>query len=325
MRKAIRDGMQRNVALAGLLVFSLLFSQRGNAEDIPTSQVMKELRSGIARLQATEIRLTTWECVPELSRGGGKPNSGTFLVKRHGASVLVNAAPALKPDQYRTINNDVEMFSIESKTSGRTWVLRNYQKRKAGDDTPRTQGDDQFAICPLTAVNDNSTILQLVDKKTFTAVRARKVAENRVELDYELTDGDAIGRGTLTLAPDLDWLVIRSVYTITSKSGDSGRVAFSRDAVRDGDLIRVKSANYEAGVEGKPQFSNKSKYAYKLLAPETVAPAEFTIEYYKLTSPESVEAYEDRPPFNWRLWGSVGVICITLSLVLAWIVRRRRA
>ena len=78
-------------------------------------------------------------------------------------------------------------------------------------------------------------------------------------------------------------------------------------------------------MEGKPQYSSKSKYTYKLLAPETVDPAEFTLEYYKLTAPESVEAYEDRPPFNWRLWGSVGIICIALSSVLGWYVRRRRA
>lgn len=324
MRTAARDRMRRNVRLAGLLVFSLLFSHRGNAEDLPTSQVMKELRSGVARLQAAEIRMTSWECVPEFSRGGGKSSSGILLVKRHGTSVLVDTSSSLKSEQHRTINNDDEMFSIESRTGRQTWILRNYQKRKADGNTPQTQGEDLAALYPLTSVNDSLTILQLVGKKSFVPSRARKLAENRVELDYELTDGDATGRGTLTLAPDLDWLVIRSVYTITSNSGDSGRVAFSRDAVRDGDLIRVKSATCEAGVGGKPQYSSKSKYAYKFLAPESVDPAEFTLGYYKLTAPESVEAFEDRPQFNWRLWGSAGVGCIALSVVLAWIVRRRR-
>ena len=307
MRKTDRIRMLCHPHMAWSLLVCLLLSHRGSAEDLPTNQVVKDLRAGTVRLQSAEVRLSTWECVPEYSRGGGKSSSGTYVVKRHGASVLVNAAQTVKSDQYRTINSAIEMFSMESKTSGRTWVLSNYQKRKSDDDTPLTRGDDQFAISPLTAVNGTLTILQLLDKKNFTPTRARGVAKNRIELDYELSHGDATGRGTLTLDPDLDWLVIRLEYKIppTSGPGGSGSSSFSRDAIRDGDRIRVKSATCEAGVEGKPQYSSKSKYTYKLLAPETVDPAEFTLEYYKLTAPESVEAYEDRPLFNWRLWALI--------------------
>ena len=324
MRKTDRNRMHRHLSMAWSLFVCLLLSHRGSAEDLPANQVVKDLLSGTARLQAAEIRQSTWECIPVYIRGGGKPGSGTYLVKYLGASVLVNAAQTTKSEHYRTINSGVETFSMESKTSGRTWVLRNYQKRKPDDAKPLTTGDDQFVICPLTAVSDHSTILQLLDKESFTATRARRVAKNRIELDYDLPDGTAKGLGTLTLDPDLDWLVIRSTNTTTSPGGASGHTAFSRDAVRDGDRIQVKSISYEAEVKGKPQYGSKSTYTFKLLAPETVDPAEFTLEYYNLSAPESVVAYEDRPKFNWILWGSVGAICIVLSLGLGWIEHRRR-
>lgn len=246
------------------------------------------------------------------------------MVKRHGAFVLLDITQPLKPDRFRAVKNDSEMFEINSKTSNRGWVLRRPVKPISDDIWHKALSDSRFAVHPLLVTSGKSNILDLLDDKSFTPTRARKATENRVELDYEVTDGDSTGRGTLTLAPDLDWLVLRSAITHTSPSGGSGRTAFSRDALRDGELIRVKSITFEAGVEGKPQYSSKSKYTYKLLAPETVDPVEFTLAHYDLVAPESVEAYEDRPPFNWRLWGGVGGVCIALSLVLGWFVRRRR-
>ncbi len=323
MNRTDRNWMRCHPPMAWSLLVCLLLSHRGGAEELSASQVVKELRSGIARLKAEEVRLSTWECVAEWSRGGEKPTSGTFLVKRHGASVLLDITQTLKPDHLRAVKNDSEMFEISSKTSSRGWVLSGHVKPISDDIWHKALSDGRFAVYPLLVASGKSTILNLLDDKSFVPTRARKVAENRVELDYEVTDGDSTGRGTFTLAPDLDWLVVRLTITHTSPSGGSGRTTFSRDAFRDGDQIRVKSVAFEAGVEGKPQYGSKSKYTYKLLAPDTVDPAEFTLAHYNLIAPETPDAYEDRPPFNWRIWGGVGVACIVLSLVLGWYVRRR--
>ncbi len=320
-----RNRMLCHPSFAWSLAICLMLTHHASAEDIPTSQVVKDLRSGITRLQAVEVRLAAWECVTEQTYGvGGKPMTGAGVVKRQGVSMLLDASQPQKTDRWRAVKNDSEMFTVTSRTGGQTWVMSGFVKLFPGE-SPKAPGGEQFATYPLLAVNIKRNILQLLDDKSFNPTRAQRVAENRVELDYELTDGKSTGRGTLTLAPDLDWLVVRSVITFPSsgEKGGSSRTTLSRDAIRDGDLIRVKSISHEVVLEGKPQYSNTSKYTYKFIAPDTVDPAEFTLDYYKLDAPESADAYEDRPPFNWRLWGSVGVTCIVLSVVLGWHIRRR--
>ena len=49
--------------------------------------------------------------------------------------------------------------------------------------------------------------------------------------------------------------------------------------------------------------------------------SEFTLSHYGITEPAD-DVYEDRR-FNWPLWVGIGVGLLVLSVILAWIARRR--
>jgi hypothetical protein len=181
---------------------------------------------------------------------------------------------------------------------------------------------------PLQAQRGEFTTLQMLDDTEFKPRRARRVSADRVELDYSyrLPAGEQGARtqveGTLTLATDMEWVVVKSVsHAAETPAGFPINSLVVREVKRVGDTIRAKSVSVDFINGQTKQAINTKKYTYKYLPPETVDPAEFTIEYYNLTAPE-FDVYEDRQ-FNWPLWGGIGVGCIAMSVLLAWFIRRR--
>ena len=297
----------------------LLFTARGSAQEVDAGQVVKDIRAGATRLEAAELRMKTWEC--KLS-AQGKSASVSSTIKRHNKSILVQF------DQAIMVRNPSELFAVKRASQGRSWALSSYKKH-GGDGAYIQAKDGYFAFYPLLAVENDSTIVQRLDVPTFKPKLARAAAGNRVELDYEYTvpasdpgGSNLVVNGTFTLAPDLDWLVVRSAARFTG--GPVGQVdcVMERQAVRDGDSIRVTSTQYGC-ARADPQYNRKINHTYKLLPPETVDPAEFDLSHYGIEAPE-YEVYEDRKRFNWTFWGGIGLICIVLSLILAWLARRKQ-
>jgi hypothetical protein len=75
--------------------------------------------------------------------------------------------------------------------------------------------------------------------------------------------------------------------------------------------------------EPTPPGADITRVMYSYPTEPPVDPQQFQLTYYNLTPPAG-EVYEDRPGFNWPLWGGIGLACIALSVVLAWLVRRKR-
>ena len=305
----------RGAALGALLLFTV----RASAQEVDAAQVVNNMRTGATRLEAAELRMKTWQCT---LTSQGKSTSVSSTIKRHDKSLLVQF------DKGIMVRNQSELFAVKRAAQGGSWALSSYKKH--GADSAYIQSKDgYFAFYPLLAVANDSTIVQRLDAPTFTPKRARAVAGNGVELDYEYTvhasdpaGTNIVASGTFTLAPDLDWLVVRSVARFTGGPVGQSECVMERQAVRDGDSIRVTATQYGcAGADA--QYNRKVNYTYKLLPPDTVDPAEFTLSHYGIQAPE-YEVYEDRKRFNWTVWGGVGLICIMLSLVLSWLARRKR-
>ena len=325
MRTMHINSIRSSTLLAVVLTVFFVLSGRGAAEEINAKQVVEELRSGIGRLETAEARLKAFECKREIWMGGSKrSNSVSTITKYHENSLLVEI------NGIRLVKNSTDQFAVTPTSMKLNWILSRYHKRGTADTWKALNIDSHFAICPLLAVSDTLSILNVLNDPTFGPKQARRVADNRVELDYDLTlspAGDSAGTpivmgGTFTLATDLDWLAVRSVTRSAINSVGQIACTMTRDAVRDGDSIRVLASTYGCGSEND-QYSRRSKYIYKQLPPDAVDPAEFTLAHYNLTAPEQDDVYEDRQPTNWILWGGIGVGCIVLSLILRWYVRRR--
>lgn len=220
------------------------------------------------------------------------------------------------------------MFAVEKSKGSGSWALLKYQRTDVENGWRRQVDKDHPIYYPLQAQRGEFTTLQMLDDPEFKPTRARRVAPDRVELDYiyRLPASEQGNRtkvdGTLTLATDLDWLVVKSVsHAAETPLGYPVDSVLIRDAERAGEVIRAKSVTMDfIHAETKKAF-NTRKYTFKYLSSETVDPAEFTIEYYNLVAPDH-DVYEDRG-VNWLLWGGIGVGCIALSVFLGWFIHRR--
>jgi hypothetical protein len=315
-----------------LIVFGCgFFPVTSSAQDLSPEQVLRDIRAGIPRLQSVEGRLRAWECRLEVTGGGSDPRSASMTVKRAGQSVLLQyQLPGVQ--RQVAVMTETEVFAVSASRKEESWVLTKHVKSNNQQDL-KSAIAITLASHPLTAVSDGVGIFEFLDRPEFKPTGVRKVAENRVELDFQYSQpsGDPAlsksqTRGTLTLATDLDWSVVRLVSRTTG--GDHAQLGHSdfkmdRRIHRDGDLIRVSEVTqYSSTTDAR--YSSTTNCKYVPLISESINPAEFTLPYYNIVALDEVEAFEDQPKFNWQLWGSLGVICLSLSLVLTWIVYRRK-
>ncbi len=293
------------------------------AADLDPSQVAKEIRVAASRLQAAEDRLEAWKCTIESSSGGQASKPLTTTVMRHNTALLV------KINDEVSVFNETGYFSVKSAQNNLAWVLIQHKIAMKPNETRQLIPIDYFTY-PLATLSNTQNIIKFLDNKTLNLIRARSISNGLVELEFEYAiDREGPGNkkseihGTLTLDPNLDWLVMK--YLMTSSGGLMGPVksTMSRQVIRDGDQTRVVAIDSTSDDE-KGRISQKIKYTYQYFPNNSVNPAEFTLAYYNLIAPGYEEVYEDKPKFNWTRWGIIGIGCIVLSLILGWYVRRRR-
>ncbi|MCU0705920.1 MAG: hypothetical protein MUF18_18290 [Fimbriiglobus sp.] len=311
----------------------LLAAAFSNAQDLPLDQTVKEIRAAQEALRLAETQLKTWKCTADSTRGG-RANTGpvAFTIKRHQNCELGIAK------QGRMVKNDSEVFAIEQIPISNFWVVNTYQKSNLDIQWKSMNRDRSFVFYPLQAVEDQWTCLDVMNDSTFTAKQARKVGDNRVELDYEYdrpADARATARGrrtgTLTFATDLDWAIVRSVAqtqpipTVGATDIDLGTIdsTMIRNVIKSGQTLIVDSITFDYKFSKTSQFNCKNTYTFIFDESIPVDPSEFTLAHYGVQAPQ-YEVYEDRPMLNWLVWGIVGLAFLAVSIFFAWLVRRRR-
>jgi hypothetical protein len=325
MKSMSYRSINTKVFFLAALVSLVSVANRAGAEEIDAVQVLKEVRSGIVRLEASEAQLKSWKVGLSGDVFNRMPG---FTIKKHEKSVIMECGNR----KIKIIKNDSEVFVAKPAFLNQEWALARYFKSDKDREWKKWNHDLHFQLEPLLAVSESSTILNILDDHTFTPKRARVVVDDHVELDYEYTlpaletaTGKVVSCGTFTFAPELDWLVIQSITRSTGNPWGTVDFAMERDAVREGDRIRVLSIKCNFVNPGKRSHAGKSEYTYKTLPSETVDPSEFTLEHYNLAAPEDDVLDEAHLNFNYPVWGSIGVIYVSLSGGIGWLVRRRRA
>ena len=134
----------------------------------------------------------------------------------------------------------------------------------------------------------------------------------------------AVDRGALTFSAGNHYLLTRFEYELPVKAGDQSRllrgVMTRKFTSRNGRPVVTEVSQVLASTPADAgDNTTRVRYTYPARG---ASPDEFRLEHY-LTPPPALDVYEDRPPFNWRLWGGIGLAAIALSVFLAWFARRK--
>ncbi len=294
-------------------------------EEIDVASTVKNIRNGIEQLAAQERSISCLEINQDVYLDVGT-KAGSALLKVHRSDNKI----MMIVRQIRIIRNASEQFSVKQAKRSDGWLLSHYHKTKSDTVWKGMVGDTHLATYPLTALTSTWTIDHIVNDTTFKPKTAKQISPTRIELEYEVTTTEAgspsnsaiIITGKITFAKDLNWLPVRSVTTTSNNIVGTITTTLERDANVLDNTIVVKSASFSCG-EPKSQFYNKSVFTYRLVADAKMNPDEFNLDFYKIAAPEDSDVFEDKPPFNWVLWISLGFVCIVSSVVLAIGVRRR--
>jgi hypothetical protein len=293
-----------------------------SAGDITPEQVVRELRNGHDRLAEFEARLAVWECEQSVVSNGRKAGAGQITVKRHQDGILGELPTG------RICMTPQHFFAVGRSKGNDRWSLLKFQRSDVESRWRQPIEKEYLVYHPLLGQRGEFNTRDMIADPLFLPTAARRIAKDRVELDYEYQLPTATGgqrtkvSGTLTLATDMDWLVVKAVsHAADTPLGHPVGSTLTREVERRGDVLGTTTARLEYVNSLTKQVMNSRVYKYRYASAD-VDPREFTLDYYQLQAP-SDDVYEDRP-FNWLLWGGIGVGCIALSLLLAWLVRSTR-
>lgn len=306
-----------------VLTFLVCYGSSASGEELDARQVVRDAQSGQRRLAEAEVRQAVWVCEQGAVLNGQSTGSVRQTVKRHGNAILgqMHTGVVCKTPDY--------FFAVDrSKVTGR-WTLIKYHKSGA-EGAWRQQIDKLHLVYhPLTGQREEFTTGTMLADPNFDPRAARRTAPERVELDFRYQLPETISasktqiEGTLTFAPDMDWVVVKWVaHAATTPLGYPVDSVLTREVQRVGEAVRVESVKLEYTNANTKAALNSRLYKYTYPPVGEVNPEEFTLDHYQIQPPTD-DVYEDRG-FNWPLWGGIGVGCLALSVLLAWYVRRKR-
>lgn len=215
-------------------------------------------------------------------------------------------------------------FSIKKSTINSPYTLFNYNRVDKEKSLRQWLENYLIAMRPLTTFSEMQTVGEFLNDPNVMIESCQLLPGNKYQLAYSWSsnspDNQRTAKGTAVFDRCHHCILIEAHKTLSFANGAAPLVV---DAFRtfdtDGSNITLKDFK-----EYYTQNSKRIRVVENIVLHDStpnLAPAEFSLEYYGITPPTD-DVYEDRV-FNWPLWGGVGVGCILLSLLLAWIIRRR--
>jgi hypothetical protein len=128
----------------------------------------------------------------------------------------------------------------------------------------------------------------------------------------------------MTVSPDQDYAIKRWTHRFGSlPDAYPDKYVMTREFEQSADPLRCKQIRMASvfSKTGLEQSYDSYIFSYPSNATEPVDPAEFTLDYYLIPTPN--EAPEDKPKSRWPWWATAGIVCIVLSLVLGFYARYR--
>lgn len=319
---SFRLELYRNLALwTCITIFYTLAPAALYSQQVTSSkQLIDTLKSQYPQLRNQEQNLISWKCVMDRDVGTKISKKATIEVKRLESATLVKHGDTVLAfcDQYS--------FTISS-TRGQNWKLLSFT-RSHKDTSKNPKLPIEFSLQPLTAFStdlDYGLLLELPSLE-FSNIKYLSNDTLRANFFYTYnTPGQQAGihcSGEMTFATNMSWCLIACSYTSNNNSSKFSTKFDRKLSVVNG-ILQVDSIREVTDVD-MPKIHQHHVWSYTYDRQAKLNQNEFELSFYGLSEPpsENTEAYEDRG-FNWPLWGGLGVACIVLSLLLAWMVRRR--
>ena len=299
------------------IVFYTIVSARGELEP---AGVVKEIRSGLDRLEALESTTKTYNVREFTSKNREKTRVGEFSVVKSGDDIL------LRSKRIVLCLRNGQMFGVEKTKQSENWVVRLHERQTPAEAFRKSSSQRNAAVYPLTSIDLTNTVRKVIDGATFKATSAKTRPDGNIDLSYEIDMQQGrypyIETGTLTVNPNFHYVVVSKVCRSHGPKVPSPlRTVFTRVVEAVGGEPRCKSVKVVGSEESTGLEGANDTYEFFDYDNAPVDPAIFTLDYYKLTATEA--APEDYVPPQWPKWAAGGVICVALSLAFGWFARRR--
>lgn len=300
-----------------LLLALLLGSDRTAAAGEP-EELVSRVRAGQAELRNWELEVPAVQAERAFTIRG-KTEKSTFATFHHDRSTLVE----LGTRRYCLTPN--ETFGVEKTPTSGQYALLSQSTNKPEEYFHTVVGKSHLLLCPLTAAIQSSTVLGVLDREGFKAESVARDGTDLVTLRYSRPlpgRGDAaVERGALTFSIGNHYLLTRFEYDLPGEASPLHGVMARKFTSQNGRPVVTEISQVLASVPaGAGDNTTKVRYTYPA---QGASPDEFRLAHY-LPPPPVLDVYEDRPPFNWPLWGGIGLAGIVLSVLLAWFARRKQ-
>lgn len=285
--------------------------------------LISKIRSGQAELQKQEANTKAVQAERDF-KIRGETEKSTYVTFQHNGSILV-----LWENRRFCLTTD-EAFGVEKPPTSDKYAILFQTTNKPEEFFFKHVGKNHLLFRPLTAAVQSSTVLNVLDREGFKGESITQDGADLVTLHYTHPlpgrGAGEVNRGAMTFSVPNHYLLTRFDYVLPVKNGENTRqlhgVMSRKFSIQGGQPVVTEVSQSLTSIPADlGDNTTRVRYTYPA---QGASPDEFRLTHYTSSLPPAQDVYEDRPPFNWPLWGGIGVGCIALSILLAWLVRRNR-
>ncbi|WP_162657807.1 hypothetical protein [Tuwongella immobilis] len=308
------------ILLIGLGRSSICFAQTSGVGEL--EELLAKIRDGQAKLREWELEIPAYQAEREFT-ARGKTDKSQIKSFHHQQATLIEIG------NRRFCLRANEVFGVEKARKGNQYALLFQTSTKADDYFQSIVGKSQLLFFPLTAAVQSSSVLDVLSRDGFRAESMTRDGPDLVTLHYSRplpNQGEnVVDRGILTFSISNHYLLTRFESRLPLQEGERSRMfscIMNRTFTSQAGKPVVTEVTQVLASTPTHVGDNTTKIRYRSLE-QGAMPEEFQFTHY-IASPPVLDVYEDRPTFNWPIWVGLGVACIVISVVLAWVVRRKR-
>ena len=228
------------------------------------------------------------------------------------------------------VRSSAEIFALKRQLGNESYALIMHKPKALDNDWKDAIRTRFFCNYPLSAFDDTTSLLDLINNSTFNILAAVDIDSRLFRVDYNYQsqldlEQDKNTRinftGSLFFDKRCDWILVKASRTADSTPVGQMTYKIERGLEKSTDGFTCKSIDlsYYSQKIANSNYTANIKYGYELN--HDINDDVFQLSHYNVNL-QTDDTYEDHG-FNWPLWGGLGVGCIVLSLLLAWVVRRR--
>lgn len=304
------------------------------ADDSQNAEFHNRLRAGVMSLFEMDCSSTEYKLKTEISHQGvvnGKAFSDAIETQCHVSRSSANMLLAVDERKSSKSPNPIKLgslicvngdyaFGITKGRSANSWGLATFSRSRKDAVFLEQVGAKRAVLYPLTTLGSEESLIDYMNGDTFRITSLRNLPEGLVEAGFSL---DAVGKsgkdreGKIIVNTTQNYVPVE--YSHQIKTPRPVLYRLTRSCADVGGQLRCKSLEITFTDLTTGTITQKERIQFDNYTKTIDDVCIYDLAHYGIPPPGD----DTDAPYKWTFWVGVGLICISASVLLRWLARKK--